>query len=156
MALGLAAAAAIPLLTKLPAALKGIYNSKHFLNLLIGGGFLGSTALSEMGKAGERGLTREQISLQSLLAKSQAGAAERGTKESRKRTEKYLEQLMKIRAGEKRDVRESEMLESFTRSQDRQMSLVVQALQGMTQRPTGAPRQPGGGGGMMDLTRGNY
>jgi hypothetical protein len=153
MALATGALAAAALLPKIPAALKAIYGSKHLLSMLLAGGILGGTALSEYGKAGERGLTREQIALQKILAESRAAAAERGTKEARKRTEKYMERLLKMRTAEKREARESEMLESFTRSQDRQMALVLQALQGMTQRPTGAPRAPGGG--MMDLMRSN-
>lgn len=156
MALATGALTAATLVPKIPALLKGIYNSKHLMSILLGGTVLGGTALSEMGKAGERGLSREQIALQKMIAEAQAKAAERGTKESRKSTQKYMDQLMKMRASEKREARESEMMESFTRSQDRQMSLVVQALQGMTQRPTGAPKQPGGGGGMMDLMRSNY
>ena len=155
MALATGALTAATLIPKIPALLKGIYNSKHLMSILLGGTVLGGTALSEMGKAGERGLSREQIALQKMIAEAQAKAAERGTKESRRSTEKYMEQLLKLKATEKREARESEMLQSFTASQDRQMALVVQALQGMTQRPTGAPREPGGGG-MMALTRGNY
>ncbi len=109
MALVTGALAAGSLLSKLPSALKGIYNSKHFLSLLLGGGFLGSTALSEAGKAGERGLSREQIALQKMMADAQAKASERGTKEARRNTEKYMAQLLKIRTSEKREARESEM-----------------------------------------------
>jgi hypothetical protein len=142
-----------PLMLKVPAAIKAAMASKHFLSLLIASGFLGQTALSELGKAGERKTARKQIDLQRLLAEGQAEATKTSVLESRKQTKEYMEQLLKMKAVEKREAREAQTLERFTASQDRQMALIMQALQGMSQRPAGAPAEPGVG--MLAMTRSN-
>ena len=131
-------AAAVPLALKLGAqgatygpkilaALKGLT-----LPQIIGGGFIGSEILNQLGQAGERGLTREQLALQTALTKSSAEAAKRETKESKAATEKYLKALMKAKREEAKEEREAMLMQSFMSSQDRQTAMLLQALQGMT------------------------
>ena len=152
-------APAIPALAgaaaKIPAALKALYGSKHFLTALLGAGYLGSTAVGAYGQAGERGIAREQIGLQSLMAKASAGATERTVKESRARTKEYIRALLKAKKEEAKETRELAALQSFTQSQDRQMALVIQAIQTMSQRQMGASTQAPEGG-MLGLMRGGF
>jgi len=152
MAAPAAMLALLPLLAKIPGALKALYASKHFWPGAVGGAFLGSTALGEMGKAGERGLSREQIALQKLMSEAQVGAAKKVTEASQKRTEKYMDELMKARKEEKKEAREAVLMQTFSQSQDRQMALVMQAVQAMSQRPSVA----GSSSGMLGVMRGNF
>ena len=145
------AAAAI----KIPAALKALYGSKHFLTALIGAGYFGSMGLQAVGQAGERGLSREQLKLQGLMGKSSAEATKRGVKESRVRTKEYISALLKAKKEERKETREMAALQSFTQSQDRQMALVIQAVQALSQRQSGASTQAPGGG-MLGLMRGGF
>ncbi len=119
-AAGLTAGKLIPLL-------KGLT-----LTQLIGGGFIGSEILGQLGQAGERGLTREQLALQTTLAKSSAEVAKRGTKESKAETEKYIQALLKAKREEAKQERETMLMQSFMASQDRQAAMLLQALQGLT------------------------
>ena len=127
------------------------FGSKHLLSLILGGAYLGSTGLSEYGKAGERDLTREQIRLQKLLGTGQAEVAKRSVKEDRKRAKEYMDTLLKSQREEKREVREAGLLQSFTQSQDRQMAMVMQAIQGMSQSSRPTPS-----GGMVNMMRGAF
>jgi len=145
-------ARALPYAAKVPAALKALYGSKHFLTLLIGSGILGSTALGEVGKAGERNLTREQLRLQALLAKTSAEGTKKATEESRKKSKEYMEQLVKEKREERRSFQDMAAMEAFTQSQDRQMALVLQAVQALSARPAQSSAQSGGG--MLGLMRG--
>jgi len=145
----------LPMLPKIPAALKAFYGSKHFLTALLGAGYLGSTAVGAYGQAGERGLTREQMRLQALLGKASAEATERGVKESRARTKEYMKTLLKVKKEEKKEAREFMALQSFTESQNRQMALIIQAMQTMGQRQMGAATQAPGAG-MVGLMRGGF
>ena len=138
---------------KIPAALKALFASKHFITALLGAGYLTSTGLQAYGQAGERGLAREQLGLQAALGKASAEATKRGVKESRARTKVYIDALLKAKKEEAKEVRETEALRSFTASQDRQMALVIQAVQAMSQRQMGASIQAPGGG-MLGLMRG--
>jgi len=131
------------------------YASKHFIPALLGAGYLGSTAVGAMGQAGERGLAREQLRLQELMGKASAEATERGVKESRARTKEYMETLLKMRKEEKKEARELAALQSFQQSQDRQMALIIQAIQTMGQRQMGAATQAPGTG-MLGLMRGGF
>jgi len=139
--------------TKIPAALKTLYASKHFLTALMAGGYLTSTAVGAMGQAGERGLSRKQMELQALLGKTSAEATKRGVKESRARTKEYMDTLLKAKKEEAKESRELAAMQSFTQSQDRQMALVMQAMQAMGQRQMGASTQAPGAG-MLGLMRG--
>ena len=139
--------------TKIPAAFKALYGSKHFLTALLGAGYLGSTAVGAIGQAGERGLTREQLKLQTLMGKASAEATKRGVKESRARTKEYIKALLTAKKEDVKERREFAALQSFTQSQDRQMALVIQAIQAMSQRQMGAATQAPGGG-MLGLMRG--
>ena len=143
------AAAAI----KIPAALKALYGSKHFLTALLGAGYLTSTAVGAAGQAGERGLSREQMRLRTLLAKVSGEATKRGVTESRARTKEYIAALMKAKREESKEKREFAAMQSFTQSQDRQMALVMQAMQALSQRQMGAATQAPGAG-MLGLIRG--
>ena len=133
--------------TKLPKYLKKFYNSKHFLTTLLGGGYLVGKGTEAFGQAGERGLSREQIELQKLIQQASMGATKMSIKESRANTKKYMDMLIKAKAVEAREARDIESMRSFTQSQDRQMALVLQAVQAIGQR------QPGAGGGMLGTMR---
>ncbi len=152
MAIG-AGAAALPHLLKIPKYAKALYKSKHFLTALLGAGYLGSTAIGAYGQAGERGLTREQMRLQGLMGEASAEATKRSVKESRARTNEYIAALLKAKKEEAKETREMAAMQSFTQSQDRQMALVIQAIQTMSQRQMGAATQAPGGG-MLGLMRG--
>src|SRR4030042_2772303 len=119
----------LPYLAKGPGMLKALYTSKAFWPLLTAGLFTGQEALSQVGKAGERGVAREQIAAQKLMAEAAAEASKMGYKESQKHTKEYTETLMKARREEVKMAKEQELLQSFTASQDRQMALVLQAVQ---------------------------
>ena len=147
------AASAIPYLLKIPKYAKMLYKSKNFIPALLGAGYLGSTAVDAMGQAGERGLSREQMKLQTLMSKASAEATKRGVKESRANTKKYIDALLKAKAEESREARDMESMRSFTQSQDRQMALVIQAMQVMNQKQMGSSTQSPGGG-MLGLMRG--
>lgn len=135
--------------TKIPAALKAFYGSKHFLTALLGAGYLGSTAVGAIGQAGERGLTREQLRIQTLIQGASAEATKMTVKESRANTKKYIDALIKAKREERAETRDLMAMQSFQQSQDRQMALVLQAVQAIGQR------QPGrGGAGMLGLMRG--
>lgn len=149
------AAKALPFLAKLPASLKALYAGKHFIPALLGAGYLGSTAVGAYGQAGERGLTREQMRLQTLMGKASAEATERTVKESRARTKEYMKTLLKAKREERKETREFAALQSFTESQNRQMALVIQAIQTMGQRQMGAATQAPGAG-MLGLMRGGF
>ena len=136
---------------KIPAALKALYGSKHFLTALIGAGYFGGMGVEALGQAGERGLAREQIGLQATMGKASAEATKRGVKESRANTKKYINALLKAKREERKETRDIAALQSFTQSQDRQMALVIQAIQAIGQR------QPGSGsGGMLGVMRGGF
>jgi hypothetical protein len=140
---------------KIPAAFKALYGSKHFITALLGAGYLGSTAVGAYGQAGERGLTREQMRLQTLMGKASAEATERSVKESRARTKEYMKTLLKVKKEEKKEAREFAALQSFTESQNRQMALVLQAMQALSRRPMGAATQASGAG-MVGLMKGGF
>lgn len=154
-AIAAGAAKIAPLIPKIPAALKALYASKSFLPALIGAGYFGSMGVEAYGQAGERGLSREQMRLQGLLGKTSAEATKRGVKESRARTKEYINALLKAKKEEAKETRELAMLQSFTESQNRQMALVIQAIQTMGQRQMGAATQ-GPGAGMLGLMRGGF
>ena len=150
-----AGASALPYLLKVPKYAKMLYKSKHFIPALLGAGYLGSTAVGAVGQAGERGLTREQMRLQAILGKASAEATKRGVGESRARTKEYIKALLLAKKEDVKERREFAALESFTQSQDRQMALVIQAIQTMGQRQGGAAtRAPGAG--MLGLVRGDF
>lgn len=127
--------------------------SKNLISLLIGGGILGSQVLGEVERKGERKLSRERMLLEAKLAESSAEAGKTATAESRKRTKEYTDQLLKIKREERAEARDVAAMESFSRSQDRQMTLLLQAVQAMSVKPGGASTQAPGGG-MLGLMRG--
>jgi len=135
------------------AALKALYGSKHFLSILLGTGYLGSMGIGALGQAGERGLAREQMGLQTTMGKASAEATKRGVKESRARTKEYIKALLAAKKEDVKERREFAALQSFTQSQDRQMALILQAVQALSQRQMGASTQAPGGG-MLGLMRG--
>lgn len=146
---------ALPYAAKIPAGLKALYNSKHFLSLLFAAGLLGSEALSEAGKSGERKLLREKLSLETQGAKASAEASKKATIESRERAKEYTEALLKAKREERSSEREQMAMQSFMQSQDRQMALLMQALQTMSNREMGSSTQSPVGGGMLGLMRGS-
>ncbi len=152
---GLAAGKIIGGAKGLGGLLKAFYGSKHFLTALIGAGYLGSTAVGAYGQAGERGLTREQMRLQGIMGKASAEATKRGVGESRARTKEYIKALLVAKKEDVKERREFAALQSFTQSQDRQMALVIQAIQTMGQRQGGAATQAPGAG-MVGLMRGDF
>lgn len=134
---------------------KAAYKSKHFIPGLIGAGYLGSEALEAGAKAGERKLTKEELRLQRLMTKASAAATERSVKESQAKTKEYINALLKAKKEERKEARELQALESFTQSQDRQMALVFQAMQALSNKQMGASTTPAGGG-MLGLMRGGF
>ena len=152
---GLAAGKIIGGAKGLGGLLKAFYGSKHFLTALLGAGYLGSQGLTAAGQWGERGLSREQMRLQGLMGKASAEATKRGVTESRARTKEYIAALLKAKKEEAKETRELVALQSFTQSQDRQMALVIQAIQTMGQRQMGATTQAPGAG-MLGLMKGGF
>lgn len=150
-----AGATALPYLLKIPKYAKMLYKSKHFIPALFGAGYAGSMALGAVGQAGERGLTREQLRLQTLLGKTSAEATERSVRESRAKTKEYIKALMKAKREEAKETRGMMAMQSFTESQNRQLALVIQAIQTMSRRPMGAATQAPGAG-MLGLVRGGF
>ena len=146
-------AKALPALAKIPASLKALYGSKYFLHALLGAGYGGTKLLEAAGQAGERGLTKEQIKLQSLIQKASAEATKLSVEESRKKTKEYIKALLKSKREDVKAARELASIQSFQQSQDRQMALIMQAVQALSQRQMGASTQAPGGG-MLGLMRG--
>jgi len=140
---------------KIPAGLKALYNSKHFLSLLIASGLIGSEVLGQADKAGERKIMRERLGLESQVAKSSAEATKRATMESRARAKEYTESLLKAKREERGEARDTMAMQSFMQSQDRQMALLMAALQAMSNRNMGSSTQSPVSGGMLGLMRGS-
>jgi len=148
---GLKAAAAGIGALKIPAVLKTLFASKYFLHVLLGGGYLLGKGMEAGGQMGERGLSREQMRMQTLLGKTSAEATKMSVKESRARTKEYMTMLTKAKREERGEARDVAAMQSFQQSQDRQMALVLQAVQAVGQR------QPGqGGAGMLGMMRGGF
>lgn len=154
-ALAVGAAAALPYLLKIPKYAKMLYKSKNLIPLLLGGGYLGSELLGAAGQAGERGLAREQIGLQTQMGKASAEATKRSVKESRARTKEYMKTLLKTKREDVKEARDLQALQSYTQSQDRQMALVIQAMQALSQKQGGAATAAPGGG-MLGLMEGGF
>lgn len=150
-----AGVAALPYLLKIPKYAKMLYKSKNFIPALLGAGYFGGMGVEALGQAGERGLTREQMKLQTLMGKASAEATERTVKESRAKTKEYVKALLEVKKEEKKEAREFMALQSFTESQNRQMALVIQAIQTMGQRQMGAATQAPRAG-MLGLMRGGF
>ncbi len=150
-----AGAAALPYLLKIPKYAKMLYQSKNFIPALLGAGYMGSMGVTAYGQAGERGLSQEQMRLQGLMGKASAEATKRTVKESRARTKEYIAALLKAKKEERKETRELAAMQSFTESQNRQMALVLQAVQALSQRPMGASTQSPGAG-MVGLMRGGF
>ena len=140
-------------LPAIAGGLKALMASEHFIPMLIASGFLGGEVLGQVGKAGERGVAREQINLQSLLAESQAEATKRATLDARKGSKENMAALLKAKKEERKEGREAALLQSFMQGQDRQSAMLMQAIQGMTQTQS---RSPNLGAGMLGLMRGNF
>lgn len=113
-----------------------------------------SMGLGEIGKYGERGLAREQISAEERVGKAKQKATLKLTRESEKRTKEYMERLLREKRTERISERETALMQSFVGSQDRQMALILQAMQGISQTPY-APQMKQSGGGMVGLLRSN-
>ncbi|MGD2065664.1 MAG: hypothetical protein PVI43_00660 [Candidatus Bathyarchaeota archaeon] len=119
------------------------------LGLLYGGASLGSNIIA---KRGEQKLGMEQIRSQERMASNERKATEEATKKSRTSAEKYLKTLMEEKTKERISDKESLMLNSFLQSQDRQMALIMQAIQGASQSPYTSV-SPGSSAGMTGLMR---
>jgi hypothetical protein len=119
------------------------------LGLLYGGVSLGSDYLN---KRGEQKLGMEQIRSQERMATSERKASEKATKKSRASAEEYMQTLLKEKTKERISDKEAIMLNSFLQSQDRQMALIMQAIQGATQSPYTTVK-PGSSAGMTGLMR---
>ena len=137
----------------IPAALKALMASKYFWPALISGGFLGQTALGEVGKAGERGIAREELRLQKIIGESKIAGTEKAVKESRERAKEYTKMLLGAKKEERKTARESMLMETFMASQDKQAALVMQAIQSLAQNQPRYSASPSGG--MVGLMRSN-
>ena len=150
-------AAALPYLLKIPKYAKMLYKSKNFIPLLMGGTYLGSELLGAAGHAGERGLSREQMKIQTLLSKASAEATKRGVVESRAKTKEYVKALMKSKREDANEARDLAALRSFQQRGDRQLALALQTMQALAGRGgVNLPTRSGGGGGMLGLMRGGF
>ena len=122
--------------------------------LLAAAGGVASMGLGQIGKYGERQLAREQISAEERIGKARTKAEQKLTRESERRSKEYLERLLREKRTERISEREAALMQSFVGSQDRQMALILQAIQGMSQTPY-APQFKQPGGGMVGLMRSN-
>ena len=122
--------------------------------LLMTGAGVASAGLGQLGKYGERGLRREEITAEERVGKAKIKATQKLTRESEKRTKEYIERLLRGKRTERISDRETMLMQSFVGSQDRQMALILQAMQGIAQTPY-APQTRQPGGGMVGLLRGN-
>jgi len=113
-----------------------------------------SMGLGQIGKYGERGLAREKIAAGERIGKAEAKATLKLTRESEKRTKEYIERMLRERRTERISERETALMQSFVGSQDRQMALILQAMQGISKTPY-APQMGQQGGGMVGLLRSN-
>ncbi len=145
----------LPYLKNILGIGKAAYKSKYLLHGLGYGALGGSMLLGAAGQAGERGLSREQLRLQGVMGMASAEATKRGVKESRARTKEYIKALLKAKKEDVKERREFAALQSFTQSQDRQMALVIQAIQTLSQRQAGASTQAPGAG-MVGLMKGGF
>jgi len=127
------------------------------LGLLAAAGYLAGRGFEYFGQRGQQQILREQIAAQLKGAETEAEATRRLTREEEKRAKKYTESLLRERREERISEREERLMQSYLASQDRQMALVLQAIQGITQTPYAPGVSPGvsPGGGMMGLLRSN-
>ena len=122
--------------------------------LLMSGAGVAGMGLGQIGKYGERGLAREQIAAEERIGKAEQKATLKLTRETEKRSKEYIERLLREQRSERISQRETSLMQSFVGSQDRQMALILQAMQGITQTPY-APQGGQPGGGMVGLLRSN-
>lgn len=140
-------AALLPILAKIPGALKWFYKSKAFWPTVVTGGMLGTTAMGEMGRKGERELTKEQLELQRLLGESSAEVTKKLALESKENTKEYIKTLLAAKREERKQEIDRSLMDAFMQSQDRRMAMTMQAIQGQT-----APRT----GGMSGVLRSTF
>lgn len=123
------------------------------IGLLAAAGYLGGRGIEFLGQRGEQKLLREQIAAQLKGAKTEAEVTKRLARESEKRAKEYMQSLLREKREERISEREERLMQSFLGSQDRQMALILQAIQGVAQTPYAPRVSPGGG--MMGLLRSN-
>ncbi len=125
------------------------------LAILLGSlGGVASMGLGQVGKYGERQLRREEIAAGERVEKTKGEVTKRLAKESRKKSKEYTEQLIREKRSERISDRETLLMQSFIGSQDRQMALIMQAMQGISK--SAYPPQSGqSGSGMVGLLRSN-
>lgn len=123
--------------------------------LLASGMGVASMGLGQIGEYGKRGLAREQISAEERVGKAKQKAELKLTREAEKRTKEYIERMLRERRSERISERETALMQSFVGSQDRQMALILQAMQGISQTPYAPQARQSGGGGMVGLLRSN-
>lgn len=123
--------------------------------LLASGMGMASMGLGQIGQYGGRQLRREEIAVGERVGKAQAKATLKLTRESEKRTKEYVERMLREKRTERISERETALMQSFVGSQDRQMALILQAMQGISQTPY-APQTGRAGGGMVGLLRGGF
>lgn len=150
-AIAAGAVKALPYAMMIPGLLKKFYKSKAFWPTVTTAGGLGMVGLSEKGKKDERKFATEQIALQKLMQEASAEATKRLTEESRSNTERYIKELVKAKEGEREQEREAMLMQAFAESQNRNMTMALSAIQGMSARPTTVPRT----GGFISTLRSN-
>ena len=122
--------------------------------LLMSAGGVASMGLGQIGEHAERGLKRERFAVEERIGKAEQKATLKLTRESEKRSKEYIERLLREQRSERISQRETSLMQSFMGSQDRQMALILQAMQGIAQTPY-APQGNQPGGGMVGLLRSN-
>ncbi len=122
--------------------------------LLLAASGVAGAGLGQIGEYGKRGLAREEIAVRERMAKAETKATLKITRESERRSKEYIERLLREQRSERISGRETTLMQSFIGSQDRQMALILQAMQGIAQTPY-APQGSQPGGGMVGLLRSN-
>jgi hypothetical protein len=132
-----ALSALAPLLAKGGSFAAKLIAPEALVPLLIAQLVLGK-GLDVLGAKGDRDIARKQIEMQERMAKLTAEAAKKATIESQARSESYM-----------RQTQENALMQQYQNSQDQQMALLLQAMQGMSNTPR--PSYPSGG--MVGLMR---
>lgn len=142
-----------PFIAAIPGIVKGAAVAHPYLTALYAY-MAAQMGLGEISKFGERGMSREQMRAQIQMQKASAEATKMSVKESRARSKEYMETLLKTKKEERQELRDIESMRSFQQSQDRQIALILQAVQTMGQRQGASASAPGGG--MLGLMRGGF
>jgi len=143
------------MLSKIPGGVKSLGTIKNLLSVGIPAMFVGSVGLTQLGAMGDRNVAREKLAQDADTSRITADVMRRMTLESRAHTKELTKEQIKLLREQAKNERVSEQMKMFSESQDRQMAMLMSAIQLQAGRPTGAPSQQPGGG-MFGVMRGDY